>query len=101
MTIGTRTRTLRTNLGLTQQELADELAVSAQFVSQLELGTASPSVEVAARLAARLGTSIDYLVTGADRPPGDSTSAIRADKTLSPKAKRALITIIDELRSSP
>lgn len=85
---------------MTQQALADELGVTHQHVSRLEGGRAMPSVELVVRLAARFGTTTDELLTGAKRVPADLAGAIRADPKLSRGAKRHLIGLIEELRSS-
>lgn len=49
----------------------------------------------------RKGISIDYLVSGKVAQGEivlDPIVAIKADKTLTPKAKRALIALVEELR---
>ena len=99
MEIGKHIYSRRRALGMTQAELAAELGVTPQFVSALEKGVSSPSLPVLVKLAARLGTTTDFLLSGYDRPPLDITAVIRADKTLTPTAKRALITLVTELQA--
>ena len=44
---------------MTQQALADRIGVTRQTVNAIELGKYSPSLEVAFRIAAALGVSLD------------------------------------------
>jgi putative transcriptional regulator len=44
---------------MTQQALADRIGVTRQTVNAIELGKYSPSLEVAFRIAAVLGASLD------------------------------------------
>ena len=98
MEIGKRVRQRREELGLTQQELADELNVTHQHVSRIETDQAVPSLDLLVRLSAKLGTSNDWLLTGADRPTLAVPEAIRAENMLSPAAKRHLIGVVEELK---
>ncbi len=98
MEIGKRVRERREKLGLTQQELAQELSVTHQHISRVETDQVAPSLDLLVRLSAKLGTSNDWLLTGTDRPNLEPGEAIRADKELSPAAKRHMIGLIEELR---
>jgi len=62
-TFGERLAELRRSAGLSQTELAGD-DLSASYVSLLEAGKRQPSEEVAAKLAARLGTSPSMLLQG-------------------------------------
>ncbi|MCH4034589.1 MAG: cupin domain-containing protein [Lachnospiraceae bacterium] len=55
--IGSRIRDLRNRNGLTQQELADRTELTKGFISQLERGQVTPSVETLLDLIECLGTS--------------------------------------------
>ncbi|MFC0600114.1 helix-turn-helix domain-containing protein [Streptomyces palmae] len=68
--IGRRVLRLRTQLGLTQRQLA-EPAYTAAYVSTLEAGRVRPSEAALRHLAARLGTSYEELATG--RSPQEAT----------------------------
>lgn len=48
-------KSIRSDKGLTQQELADECGVGRTTICQIELGVNHPSVELAKRLGERLG----------------------------------------------
>ena len=59
----------RRDAGLSQQGLAGDARISRQAYSALEAGRASPSTEVALRLARSLGTRVDFLFSlSEDRP---------------------------------
>jgi len=50
------------------------------------------------KLAEALEVSIDYLISGKEGIITDIIPAIKADKRLKLKAKRALIALVEELR---
>jgi len=53
----------RAELNLTQEELAEKVGVTQAFISLIEKGFKTPSVEVTKRLADALDTTIDDLVS--------------------------------------
>lgn len=53
--------TARTTLGLSRKDLAEHVGVSAKQILRYETGEQDPTLDVAARLAAELGISIDQL----------------------------------------
>lgn len=57
--------------GLTQQELAEKLFVTAQNVSKWETGKSMPELENLCRLAEALGVSVDTLLSGGEEPAGE------------------------------
>ena len=62
MVIQNRIRRLRFDRGeMTQQQLAERIGVTRQTVNAIELGKYSPSLEVAFRIAAVFGVSIDQV----------------------------------------
>lgn len=61
MGLGQRVRELRQTRGMTQEQLAGE-ELTKSFISLLEQGKSSPSIETAALIAQRLGTSVDALL---------------------------------------
>jgi putative transcriptional regulator len=56
---------------MTQQELAERVGVTRQTIIAIERGNYNPSVELALRLAATLGTSVESLFVLEDRPAGE------------------------------
>ncbi len=60
--LGERIRELRTECGLSQKQLAAEIGVATNTVSQYESGKSKTSIDVLANLAAALDTTTDYLL---------------------------------------
>jgi transcriptional regulator with XRE-family HTH domain len=103
MNLGQRIRKRREALNITQQELAQALGVTPQHISVIEQSKRVPSLTFLAKLAEKLGVSIDYLASGKAAQGEialDSILAIKADKKLTAKAKRALIAVVEELRAT-
>ena len=63
--LGQRVRATRVARGMTQEALAGS-EISGAYVSRIEAGQRRPEPRVAQLLAERLGTTIDYLVTGVE-----------------------------------
>jgi putative transcriptional regulator len=59
-------KTLRTAQGLTQQQLAEALAVSRQTVISIESGKYDPSLPLAFKIARYLGTTIEAVFIPAE-----------------------------------
>ncbi|MBR5309827.1 MAG: helix-turn-helix domain-containing protein [Oscillospiraceae bacterium] len=59
--IGAKIKQLRTALGMTQEQLGNELSVSAQAVSKWESGTTMPDIQLLPELSIIFGVSIDEL----------------------------------------
>ena len=59
--VGNAVEKVRTNLGLSRQELADEVGVHYQTIGYIERGEYSPSLVLALRIADALGTNIEDL----------------------------------------
>jgi len=60
--IGTRIRSLREGMGLSLRDLAQRSGVSAPMLSQVERGETSPTLQVAARIAAGLELRLSQLL---------------------------------------
>jgi transcriptional regulator with XRE-family HTH domain len=98
MNLGERVRKGRQALGITQQELARGVGLTAQHISAIEQNKRVPSLNLIARMAEQLGVSIDFLVSGKEGIITDTIPAIKADKTLTLNVKKALIALVEELR---
>ena len=61
MTIGQRIKQLRARASLTQEQLGEELGVTAQSISKWETGAAMPDITLLPRLAEEFGVTIDEL----------------------------------------
>jgi transcriptional regulator with XRE-family HTH domain len=66
--LGPRLRLAREERQLSARELARRIGCSASLISQIERGVSVPSVGVLYSLATELGSSLDHLLFGADRP---------------------------------
>lgn len=62
----------RSKAGVTQTELADYCGVKQSTISAYEKGTTTPDLEVAAKLAEKLGVSLDWLC-GFEKKPQEIT----------------------------
>ncbi len=100
MSLGGRIKVRRQRLKLTQHELGKALGLTPQHISAIEQDKRSPSIASLAKMADELGVTIDYLVKGKEGAMTDTIPAIKADKTLKLELKRALITLVHELRDS-
>ena len=97
MSIGKRIRERRKELNLTQEDLAKALGFTPQHISVVEQDKRGPSLLSLARLAEELGVTIDYLITGKEGVITETIPAIKADKKLPLKAKKALTALVEEL----
>ena len=97
VSLGKRIIKRRQVLKITQQELAQALGVTPQHISAIEQDKGAPSLVLLPKLAEELGVSVDYLVSGREGIITDTIPAIKADKRLKLKVKRALIALVEEL----
>ena len=65
MDIGTRIKELRTERGLSQERMAEQLCVSRQAVTKWETGAGAPDVENLIAISRLFGVSTDELLLGA------------------------------------
>ena len=75
--IGPRVRALRDNMGLSLRDLAERCGVSATTLSQVERGESSPTLHVAARIAAGLDLRLSQLLR---LDEGGSVTVVRASE---------------------
>ena len=59
--IGAKIKSLRLRYGLTQEELADRLAVSRQTIGSLESGRYNPSILLAFKIARLFNLSVEEI----------------------------------------
>lgn len=64
MTFGERLTAARKAKGLTQTDVGEMVGQKGGIISRYENDINTPSIEVAAKLASKLGVTLDYLVTG-------------------------------------
>ncbi|MBQ3561707.1 MAG: helix-turn-helix domain-containing protein [Oscillospiraceae bacterium] len=69
--IGTKIKQLRLGCGMTQEQLGNELSVSAQAVSKWESGTTTPDIQLLPEISVLFGVSIDELFSMSDESKMD------------------------------
>ena len=69
--LGNRIRKLRSQAGLTQAQLAERVDISDEFLSRMERGLKSPSLETAERIADALGITMSELFDFDVPTPGE------------------------------
>ena len=97
LTIGDRSKEIRKKRGLTQEQLAEKLDISVQFVGQIERGLKLPSMPVFIKLVEILNVSSDYLLrdsVSTGQLLGDNALG-RKIENLKPKHRIALEALID------
>ena len=60
--IGARIKEERTKLGLTQDQISEDIGISTSYFGYIERGERSYYVDILVRIANRLGVSVDYLL---------------------------------------
>ena len=63
-TIGLKIKERRQELGITQEQIANSLDVNPSHVSNIECGSANPSLTALVRIANVLECSVDYFISG-------------------------------------
>lgn len=76
--IGQRIKQLRISRGYTLQELADRAKMSAGYLSEIERGGPALSGEKLEALAAALGTTVEYILTGTSASDEENAVTIPA-----------------------
>ncbi len=91
MTLGEKLQLLRSRSGLSQEELAERLAVSRQAVSKWELDKTVPEVRYIVSVSELFGVTTDCLLKEGDLPPfpGGQAAADEAAPANSPGTQRA------------
>lgn len=93
--VGKRVMERRKKLGLTQEALGEMSGLTTQFVSYAESGKRAMRPENLMRMAAALGVSTDYLLTGDIIDKDKLLLSEKLDK-LSAEEVRIIESIIDE-----
>ena len=62
--IGQRIKKARTNLGLTQEALAEKLQISTNYLSKIETNKEKPNLELLGKICAATNTALSTLLTG-------------------------------------
>lgn len=94
--IGNRIKLARENMGLTQEELAEKIDLSTQFISTIERGVAGASLGTIINLCEVLNVSSEWLLCGKRAVP-DSEKIATKISTLSSAQLAVLDRVMDEL----
>lgn len=78
--IGRRIKDRRTEIGLSQEALAEQADLSPAYISHIERTAKKPSLTALIRLSAALDVTVDYLLAG--NQPADQTAFLDDIQTL-------------------
>lgn len=92
--IGKRIHSRRKQLGFTQEQLADEMNVSVQMVSNLERGNKAIRIDNLIRLCQLLDVSTDYILTGKEN--NSDISALAQQIAALPEKEKDMIRVLVE-----
>ena len=95
--MGDRVKELRKKKRLTQEQFAEKIGVSVQYVSEIERGISMPSMQVFVKILEVLDASADYLLrdmVSTGNLYGDKQIATKLER-LAPNQRRTLMAIID------
>lgn len=94
MTLGQKLKKLRTEKGLTQKDLADQLHVTFQTVSKWENDENEPDISTLKELAKLYGCSVDYLISEDDEAVEEETENEVVEEEKPKPVEEATKTII-------
>ena len=97
LTMGDRIKETRKKCCLTQEQLAEKLDISVEYVSQIERSLKIPSMQIFIKLVEILDVSADYLLRDSistGKLFGENALGSKVEK-LSPKERVALEALID------
>ena len=93
MTLGEKLQALRKREGLSQEALAEKVAVTRQTISKWELDQSQPDLDYIAQLSDLFHVSTDYLIKSKMTEPEEPTPSKQA-KGLSDKWRRVTFTLL-------
>ena len=96
--IGARIFEKRKQLGLTQEQVAEQMDVSIQMVSNLERGNKAIKIDNLIKISRILGVSTDYILTGL-QSSADAEQATAKITKLSARDAEAVTLLIDFFNS--
>ena len=94
--IGNRIQQCRKSRGYTQEQLAEEMNVSIQMISNVERGNKAIRIDNLVNLSRILKVSTDYLLTGTHNSDDHNLLAMRFSK-LSEREREAITMLIEHL----
>ena len=99
MSLTHRLITLRKQLGLTQQQMADTIGIHVNSLKKYEAGQAQPSLDVLKKIALALHVSTDSLLFDEhERGPDDTLKfQFEAVTNMPPEDRQAIKTLLDSM----
>lgn len=94
MTLGTKLLELRKSKGLSQEQLAAQMAVSRQAVSKWELGEAMPDTDNVVALSRIFGVSTDFLLRNELSGDAEIPAAKETRQTMPSARKKRTILLL-------
>ena len=91
MTLAEKLLALRTEKGLSQEDLAEQMGVSRQSVSKWETGQSVPDLDRIIKLADLFGVTVDELVREGERPQPPEPKVIYVERERKPERTTAQI----------
>lgn len=96
MDISKKITELRKRKGWSQAELSKRIQVSREIIGRYERDDATPSIEIAKRIADAFSVSLDYLVGNSDEEIDTKTlSRLMEIQKLSDEKKEMIFTFLD------
>ena len=96
MDLGNKITELRKLKNLSQSQLAKNIEVSREIIGRYERNDATPSIDVAKRIAEALDVSLDYLVGNSEQKlDTDTRNKIQEINKLKPEDKKMVFTFLD------
>jgi transcriptional regulator with XRE-family HTH domain len=77
---GNRLKGIREEKGIKREDIADKVGTSPAIIGRYERGERTPSVDIARKIAAALGVSLDYLAGGDASPVKDKKMLYRLEE---------------------
>ncbi len=90
LVLGSNIRKLRKEFGWTQQQLAEKAGISVPFMTQIELGRKSASLEVIQGITAALGTTYKQLFDDSNSNELHKSNLFSLERRLSDSVLRAI-----------
>lgn len=98
--IGMRVRSRREAMGLTREQMAEQLDVSAKFCADIELGNRGMSLETLEKLSQLLSLSCDYILFGRTDSSLENTELMQMLKTCEPGTLSLITTVVGSFLSA-
>ena len=106
MGIGKRLKNMRLDIGMTQEQLAQEIGLSGNYVSEIEQEKKSPSEPIYLAIELKFGVNGDWLKKGTGKkyvpekfpPTKKEAELLQVFREMSPEDKKMLLALFDKFR---